>query len=179
MVDITCIHCGRETPVPKAAINAKCRHCHELIPLRKGRPEGRTKRGGRVEGARAQVYRCYSCGAELTAAEEALSTMCPKCGRRVELRNLEVKAHRQQDMLTCGHVHVAKDGLLEGCINASHVVIDGEVRGPVTSGSGLVVNATGRCYGEVVARALQVEHGAVLIGAVRLNEELLHTTERT
>jgi DNA-directed RNA polymerase subunit RPC12/RpoP len=176
MISVTCTHCGRETPVPKAAINAKCRHCHELIALRKGRPEARAKRGGRVEGPRAQVFRCYTCGAEVTAAEEALSTMCPKCGRRVELRDLEVTAHRQQDMFTCGRVHVAAGGVLEGRINASVVVIEGEVRGPVTSGSTLVVGATGRCYGEVVARALRVEQGAVLVGAVRLNEELLGKT---
>jgi DNA-directed RNA polymerase subunit RPC12/RpoP len=176
MVNVTCTRCGRETPVPKAAINAKCRHCRELIALRKGRPVARAKRGGRVEGPRAQVFRCYTCGAELTAAEEALSTMCPKCGRRVELRDLEVTAHRQQDMFTCGRVHVAAGGLLEGSINASVVLIEGEVRGPVTSGSSLVVGATGRCYGQVVARALRVEHGAVLVGPVRLNEELLQKT---
>ena len=174
-VNVTCTHCGRETPAPKAAINVKCRHCHELIALRKGRPMGRTSRGGRVDSARAEVFRCYSCGAELTAASEALSTMCPKCGRRVELRDLEVTAHKQQDMLTCGRLHVAPSGVVEGCVNASAVVIDGEVRGPVTSGSSLVVGATGRCFGTVVARALRVEHGAVLIGEVRLNEELRQT----
>ncbi len=173
MSRVTCPHCGRETPVAKAAINAKCRHCHELFPLRKGRPVTKPKRGGRVEGPRVRVVRCYSCGAELTAVEEALSTMCPKCGQRVELRDLEITARRQQDLATCGRLHVAPRGVVEGRVNASEVLIEGEVRGQVISGSALVVGATGRCYGEVVARALRVEKGAVFVGPVRLNEDLL------
>jgi predicted RNA-binding Zn-ribbon protein involved in translation (DUF1610 family) len=172
---VTCPHCGKEMAVPKAAINAKCKHCHQLFPLRQGRPEEKPKRSGRVDGPRVLVFRCYSCGAALTAAEEALSTMCPKCGQRVELRDLEITARRQQDLSTCGRLRVAAGGVIEGRVNAGEVSIAGEVRGQVISNSTLVVEATGRCYGEVVARALRVDKGAVFVGPVRLNEELLDT----
>jgi predicted RNA-binding Zn-ribbon protein involved in translation (DUF1610 family) len=170
---VRCPHCGKEMVAPKTAINAKCAHCQELFPLRQGRPVSTPKSGGRVDGPRALVFHCYSCGAELTAAEEALSTMCPKCGQRVELRDLEITARRQQDLATCGRLHVAPRGVVEGQVNAGEVLIEGEVRGQVISGSALVVGATGRCYGEVVARALRVDKGAVFVGPVRLNEELL------
>ncbi len=175
-VEVTCPHCGRQTPAPPMAINATCRHCRELFPLRQGHPVAKPKRGGRVEGPRAQVVRCYACGAEVTAAEEALSTMCPKCGQRVELRDLEVSARRQQDVFTCGRLHVGRKGIIEGRVNAREVLVDGEVRGDIVSVSSLVIGSTGRCYGGVKARALRVDKGAVLEGPVRLNEELLETT---
>jgi cytoskeletal protein CcmA (bactofilin family) len=76
--------------------------------------------------------------------------------------------------LTCGRVHIGRKGIVEGTINAGEVVIEGEVRGQVVSGSSLVVGSTGRCYGEVVARALRIDHGAVLMGPVRVNEALLN-----
>lgn len=173
---VACPHCGKETAAPKTAINATCKHCHELFPVRAGRAVDVPKRGGRVEGARARVVRCYTCGADVTAAREALSTMCPKCGQRVELRDIEIRARRQEDVYTCGRLHVAARGAVEGRISAGEVLIDGEVRGQVVSGSSLVVGATGRCYAEVVARALRVDKGAVFVGPVRLNEELLDTT---
>jgi len=172
MSHVTCPHCGKETPAPTTAINATCRHCHERFPLRRPRPADKPKRGGRVDGARARVVRCYRCGAELTAALEALSTMCPKCGQRVELRDLEITAPRQEDLSTCGRLRVTTDAIVEGRLNAGEVVIEGEVRGTIVSGSSLVVGSTGRCYGEVVAKALRVDKGAVFVGPVRLNEDL-------
>jgi len=168
-----CPHCGGETPVAKTAINAKCRHCRELFPLGKTAGAGKPKRGGRVDGARARAVICYKCGAEVTAAEEALSTMCPKCGQRIELRDIQITSPRQEDVYTCGRLHVAARGTVEGTINAAQVRVDGEVRGAVVCGSSLEVGATGRCYGEVTAKALRVDKGAVFVGPVRLNEELL------
>jgi DNA-directed RNA polymerase subunit RPC12/RpoP len=175
-IEVTCPHCGQKTPAPPMAINVTCRHCHELFPLRQGQPVVKPKRGGRVDGARAQVVRCYACGAEVTAAEEALSTMCPKCGQRVELRDLEVNARRQQDVFTCGRLYVSRKGIVEGRVNAREVLVEGEVRGDIISVSSLVIGSTGRCYGGVKARALRVDAGAILEGPVRLNEELLEAT---
>lgn len=174
MTEVACPQCGAQTPVSKSAINAKCRHCHALFPLQKGRPVVRHSRGGRVEGPRALMFRCYSCGAELTAAEEALSTMCPKCGQRVELRDLEVTGRRRQDVFTCGRVVIGPEGVVQGTVNGREIVIEGEVRGQVISGSSLTVGSTGRCYADVVARALTIEKGAVLVGPVKVNEELLN-----
>jgi predicted RNA-binding Zn-ribbon protein involved in translation (DUF1610 family) len=175
-VSVTCPHCGKETVAAKAAINAKCKHCHELFPLRKGRPAEHPARGGRVAGARARLVRCYGCGAEATVAEEALSTMCPKCGQRIELRDLQVSDQRWQDLATCGRLHVTARGAVEGRINAGDVRIDGEVRGPVICGASLVVGASGRCFGEVVAKALRVDKGGVFVGPLRVNEERLNET---
>ena len=176
MTSMTCPHCGHETVVPEAAINAKCTHCHELFPVRKSAKAAAAKaRGTRLAGARARMVHCYKCRAQMTVAREALSTMCPKCGQRVELRDIEITAKRHEDLSTCGRLHVTTDGMVVGRINAAEVLVEGVVRGQVVCDSALVVGATGRCHGEVVAKALRVAKGAVFACTVRLNEELLET----
>jgi len=174
MSSMTCPHCGRKTVVPEAAINATCKHCRELFPVRKP-SKSTAKTDERLAGAQARTVCCYRCGAPMTVAHEALSTMCPKCGQRVELRDIEITTQRHEDLLTCGRLHVAAHGMVVGRINAAEVFVEGVVRGQVVSDSALVVGATGRCEAEVVAKALRVDKGAVFSGAVRLNEELLET----
>ena len=67
-------------------------------------------------------------------------------------------------------VVVGKDGAVEGDVVTQDAVISGRVTGTLVAESRLELQATSRIEGEVRARRVQLEEGAVLNGTVRMGE---------
>lgn len=65
-------------------------------------------------------------------------------------------------------VVVGKDGRVHGDITTQDAVISGSVQGTLTADSRLELQATARIEGEVRARRMQLEEGAVLNGTVQM-----------
>ena len=61
---------------------------------------------------------------------------------------------------------VGKEGLIEGDVSTQDAVISGRVLGTLTAESRLELQATSRIEGEVRARRMQLEEGAMLNGTV-------------
>ena len=67
-------------------------------------------------------------------------------------------------------VVVGKDGVVEGDIHTQDAVISGRVIGTLTAESRLELQVTCRIEGEVRARRMQLEEGAMLNGTVQMGE---------
>lgn len=67
-------------------------------------------------------------------------------------------------------VVVGKDGHVSGDIVTQDAVVSGRVQGTLTAESRLELQATSRVEGEVFARRMQLEDGAVLNGTVQMGE---------
>jgi cytoskeletal protein CcmA (bactofilin family) len=67
-------------------------------------------------------------------------------------------------------VVIGKDGVVEGSIVTQDAVISGRLRGTLTADSRLELQATSRIDGDVTARRMQLEEGAVLNGNVQMGE---------
>lgn len=67
-------------------------------------------------------------------------------------------------------VVVGKDGTVEGNIETQDAVVSGVVNGTVNAESRLELQATCRIEGEVFARRMQLEEGAILNGRVHMGE---------
>jgi len=67
-------------------------------------------------------------------------------------------------------VVVGKSGEVHGDVRTQDAVVSGQVRGALTAASRLEVQSTARIDGEVHARRLQLEEGAMLNGTVRMGE---------
>ena len=67
-------------------------------------------------------------------------------------------------------VVVGKDGDVQGDIRTEDSIISGRIRGSVTAASRLEIQSTARIDGEVHARRMQLEEGAMLNGTVRMGE---------
>ena len=67
-------------------------------------------------------------------------------------------------------VVVGKDGTVEGNIDTQDAVISGRVKGTLVAESRLELQATCHLEGEVRARRMQLEEGAVLNGTVSMGE---------
>lgn len=69
-------------------------------------------------------------------------------------------------------VVVGKDGLVDGDVVTQDAVISGRVVGTLTAESRLELQATCRIEGEVRARRMQLEEGALLNGTILMGENL-------
>jgi cytoskeletal protein CcmA (bactofilin family) len=67
-------------------------------------------------------------------------------------------------------VVVGKDGMVDGDIFTQDAVISGRVRGTLVAESRLELQATCRIEGEVRARRMQLEEGAILNGTIQMGE---------
>lgn len=67
-------------------------------------------------------------------------------------------------------VVVGKDGVVDGTIETQDAVISGRVTGTLTAQSRLEIHATSRIDGDVIARRIQLEEGAMLNGNVQMGE---------
>ena len=70
-------------------------------------------------------------------------------------------------------VVVGKDGVIDGDVSTQDAVISGRVNGTLVAESRLELQATCTIDGEVCARRMQLEEGAVLNGTVRMGETFL------
>ena len=75
-------------------------------------------------------------------------------------------------------VVVGKDGEVEGGIFTQDAVISGRVSGSLLAESRLELQATCQIEGEVRARRMQLEEGAMLNGTVQLGENFREPTPR-
>jgi len=67
-------------------------------------------------------------------------------------------------------VVVGKDGVVEGTVLTQDAVISGRIVGKLVAESRLELQATSRIEGEVHARRMQLEEGAILNGTVEMGE---------
>jgi cytoskeletal protein CcmA (bactofilin family) len=67
-------------------------------------------------------------------------------------------------------VVVGKDGVVSGDIATQDAVISGTVNGTLVAESRLEIQATSRIEGDVRARRLQLEEGAIFNGTVHMGE---------
>jgi cytoskeletal protein CcmA (bactofilin family) len=67
-------------------------------------------------------------------------------------------------------VVVGKDGVVKGNVVTQDAVISGRIVGTLTAESRLELQATSRIEGEVHARRMQLEEGAILNGTVHMGE---------
>jgi cytoskeletal protein CcmA (bactofilin family) len=67
-------------------------------------------------------------------------------------------------------VVIGKDGVVDGSIVTQDAVISGRLRGTLTAESRLELQASSRIDGDVQARRMQLEEGAVLNGNVTMGE---------
>ncbi len=70
-----------------------------------------------------------------------------------------------------GLVQILADGKVRGCLTASEAEIAGTVEGDVTTQGRLILQATCRVEGDVLAAKLLVEPGAILQGEVSMVTE--------
>jgi cytoskeletal protein CcmA (bactofilin family) len=74
---------------------------------------------------------------------------------------------------TGGRLHVAREGKLEGEVEAAAIVIEGSVRGNLAAADRIELKPTAHYEGDLRAAKLVVEAGAVLTGHVSVGPDVV------
>jgi len=67
-------------------------------------------------------------------------------------------------------VVVGKEGVIDGDVSTQDAVVSGTVTGTIVAASRLEIQATAHVHGEVRAKRIQLEEGAILNGTVQMGE---------
>lgn len=68
----------------------------------------------------------------------------------------------------CGSMLVISEGaVVEGGVKADHVIINGTVKGPIEARQALELQAKAQVEGDVQYAALEMQHGATILGQLR------------
>ncbi len=62
---------------------------------------------------------------------------------------------------------ISETAVVQGEIHADHVIVDGQVRGPIHAAELLELQSKARVEGDVSYRALEIHQGAVIAGQMR------------
>jgi cytoskeletal protein CcmA (bactofilin family) len=67
-------------------------------------------------------------------------------------------------------VVVGDGGVIEGDVKASHMVVQGDVKGNIQLQGDLFLSASARVEGDVLASQIRMEEGAVIEGVLKIGE---------
>ncbi len=82
--------------------------------------------------------------------------------------NLRVDGKIIGNILSTANVAIGKGGCVEGNITGATVKISGKVQGNIEASGLLVLSATSIVHGEIKAKSLAVEEGAVINGKIAM-----------
>ncbi len=167
---IECPQCHTRNEVIPDALSIFCKKCNVIISLKKDAPAVKSLESKPTNG-KTRTITCYTCSNTQTVSVSALSSFCSSCGNRIDLKDSEIKTDYYEKIMTRGTLHVLSSGRVHAEINVMSAKIDGEVHGNVFAEDKLAIGATGKIYGNIIARRMELEKGAFYSGNIRLNAD--------
>lgn len=169
----TCFDCGAELDVPVAAQSAMCKRCSSYLDLNDYTINNAVSKNFRTKGRFVVETKGYVFNTTVVAREIVIKGQV--IGKLTAEESLtlystaEIKGSFQTKRLIipAGNVFHAKELLRVGAVE-----IAGELVGSVLAENTVTVRATGQLFGDVQARHLIVEAGAILVGRVQIGPVL-------
>ena len=116
------------------------------------------------EAPRRLIF-CPRCDARQEISKATKSTSCPGCHRNISTQDVEINEYCAKiELWTAGLVTVGKKGTLIAEVRAEHVVVKGEIKGPVTSRGPVAIEKGGRIFGNVTCPTIAISDGAQIVG---------------
>jgi len=112
---------------------------------------------------------CPRCDRPIEVSKLTKSTLCSGCHRTMRTEDETVSDYQARaEYFNEARVEVAKKGVIISEVRVRSLVVKGEVKGPIRAREEVRIHKTGKVYGNVVARSIAVEEGAVLVGRVEV-----------
>ena len=166
-VAVKCTHCGSENDVSKDAVSAFCKTCRKRIELKPPDKSSRADFSGesKIQGVMKTV-KCFYCNGMQEVSAEAYSATCTGCGKRIHVKDMEIKNLQVQDLMSGGKIFVRKGSVVQANIKAADIEVSGEVIGNIYAENNLVLRSGAKVVGRVTARNFVMLEGAMLKGSV-------------
>jgi cytoskeletal protein CcmA (bactofilin family)/DNA-directed RNA polymerase subunit RPC12/RpoP len=167
--EIVCFDCGTELKVPLAAESTMCKRCSAHIDLRDYKIANAVSRNFRTKGAFVVEAKGYVFNTEAIVREAVIKGRF--LGKLKAEDSLTIHSSAEiKGSFTAGKLIIpAKNRFHWGePINVGSAEIAGELTADLVSPGTIFVKSTGLLFGNVQARNLVVEPGAVLVGEMRV-----------
>jgi len=110
----------------------------------------------------------------MRVSAKAMSVFCPHCQKRAPLESLRITgSHPGRILATCGDIHIEPSARLNLDIYATHVFVNGRVRGGVSAGASVEVGPSGFVEGDIRAPKIIVRDGGVIQGRCEMTRKAM------
>jgi len=164
-----CFDCGTEIDVPAAAQSAMCKRCSSYLDLKDYTITNAVSKNFKTKGRFVVELKGYVFNTSVVAREIVLrGQVIGKLAAEESLTwysTAEIKGTFQTRKLI---VPAENSFHTKETLRVGGAEIGGEFVGPIVAENSLLVRATGRIFGDVEARHLIVEAGAILVGRMKV-----------
>ncbi len=168
---VTCFQCGTELEVSPSALSTMCKRCSSHLDLRDYLITSAVSKNFRTRGRFVVEEGGFVFNTETVVTDAVIKGRF--LGKLTAEHSLEV--HRNAEIkgtFKTGKLIVPVGSLFRWpeAITAGAAEISGELIGNLRTAGKVLLRSTARCFGNVEARDLEVEDGAVIVGAMRIGK---------
>jgi cytoskeletal protein CcmA (bactofilin family)/DNA-directed RNA polymerase subunit RPC12/RpoP len=166
---VNCFECGAELEVPPSAESTMCKRCSRYVDLKDYHITSAVSKNFKTRGAFVIEPKGYVFNTEAVVADAIIKGRF--LGRLVAERSLTVysNAEIKGSFATARLIIPAANHFRwNGAIKVGSAEIAGELANNLSADGTIVLRSSGRLFGDVAAKNLVVEEGAVLVGNVRI-----------
>lgn len=166
-ISADCPHCGFSQLESAFAKSTFCRKCGEHYSIEKllAKETGSLKAPGLFERLGKMISRetireisCFSCAATQQVSSAAESSLCPKCGSYIDLRDFKITGPFGRSIQTQGEVIVSPKGdLTSQRVLCGGARIEGKMRGQLVCTGDVAIRLQGQLIGGVEATSVVIE----------------------
>jgi cytoskeletal protein CcmA (bactofilin family)/DNA-directed RNA polymerase subunit RPC12/RpoP len=166
---ITCFDCGTELDVPAAAKSAMCKRCSSYIDLQDYTITSAVSKNFKTKGrfvveAKGYVFNTTVIAREIVIKGQVIGKLTAEESLTI-FSTAEIKGTFQSALLIVpeGNAFHWKEPL-----RLKSIDVQGELVSHVNAEATVTIRSTGRLFGDVQAKNLVVEEGALLVGRVSI-----------
>jgi DNA-directed RNA polymerase subunit RPC12/RpoP len=166
---ITCFECGRELEVPVSAQSSMCKWCSSHIDLQDYRITTAVSKNFKTKGTFALEATGYVFNTEAIVGDAVIKGRF--LGKLVAERSLAIHSTAEiKGSFTAGRLIIpaANRFRWKEPIKVGSAEIAGELAANLQAEGTIILKSTARIFGDMQARNLVVEEGAVVVGVARI-----------
>lgn len=165
-ISADCPHCGYSQLESAYAKSTICKRCSQHFSIEKllakevsslKPPSVFEKLSKLIAREGVREITCFSCAAKQQVSTAAESSLCPKCGSYIDLRDFRISGPFGRTVQTQGRVTILEKGDVTTRILCGHGRIEGKMRGVMICSGTIEIRINGRLPGQVEAEKVVVE----------------------
>jgi cytoskeletal protein CcmA (bactofilin family) len=165
----TCFECGAELEVAAAAESTMCKRCGRYVDLKDYRISSAVSKNFRTKGGFTINPKGYVFNSEAFVGDAVIKGRF--LGKLTAERSLTIYSTAEiKGSFTAARVIIPADNHFrwQEPIKAQSIEIAGELAADLRAHGLVILKATSRLFGDIIAGNLIVEDGAVLVGSTRI-----------
>ncbi len=171
---ITCFECGAELEVPSSAESSMCKWCSRYLDLHDYRITTALAKNFKTKGKIVIEPKGYLFNTETFASDVVIKGKFH--GKLTVEKSLTIYSGSEvKGSLTAAHLIIPAENHFRWTsrLTVNSAEIAGELAASIQAADTVTLKATARCFGDVTAKNLVIEDGAVIVGNLHIGPALI------